>query len=142
MSVFSPSILDKKKRPMRVMVVEDDAVLGLTLEEALTADNFAHVTICSTAACSLQKLRDDDYDAVVLDVHLAGEHEGWEIAELIDALGNEDTRIVFQTGAPNDIPAHIAELGPVLEKPYDPAELVAALKDKQRPGLLTRLRRR
>ena len=104
MSVLTPNILKKKKRPMRVMVVEDDAVLGLTLEEALTRDDFAVVTVCSTAACSLQKLKDEDYDAVVLDVHLADDHEGWEIAELVAALGSRDTRIVFQTGAPRDIP--------------------------------------
>ena len=126
---------------MRVMVVEDDAVLGLTLEDALTRDDFATVTVCSTAACSLQKLKDEEYDAVVLDVHLADDHEGWEIAELVAALGSRNTRIVFQTGAPHDIPADIAELGPVLEKPYDPADLIAALKPDARPGLLTRLRR-
>jgi len=34
-------------------------------------------------------------------------------------------RIVFSTGAPQDIPKEIAEIGPIFEKPYDPAELVA-----------------
>ena len=126
---------------MRVMVVEDDAVLGLTIEEALTRDNFAEVTVCSTAACALVKLREETYDAVVLDVHLADDHEGWEIAELVAALGSRDSLIVFQTCSPRDIPARVAELGPVLEKPYDPAALIEALKDKTRAGLLARLRR-
>ncbi|BDI61962.1 hypothetical protein MACH05_25220 [Qipengyuania nanhaisediminis] len=126
---------------MRVMVVEDDAVLGLALEDALTREEFAEVTVCATAASSLQKLREESYDAVVLDVHLADDHEGWEIAELVDALGDKEIRIVFQTGAPRDIPEHIRSLGPVLSKPYDPQELIAALKQSAKPGLLSRLRR-
>lgn len=127
---------------MRVMVVEDDAVLGLALETALTAQEFAEVTLCSTAACSLEMLREDSWDAVVLDVNLADNNEGWAIAELLDTLGGESPRIVFQTGAPDSIPEHIRELGPVLSKPYDPADLIAALREKARPGLLARLRRR
>jgi len=131
-----------KRDPISVLVVEDDPVLGLTIEDALTHDNFARVSICSSAECSLARLRSEKFDAVVLDVHLADSDDGWEIAELIDALGSEDVRIVFQTGAPGDIPDHIRELGPVLAKPYDPEDLRAALKPKSRRRLLPGLRKR
>jgi len=127
---------------MRVLVVEDDAVLGLTIEQSLTRDGFATVSICSSAQCSLARLREETFDAVVLDVHLADSNDGWEIAELVDALGSEDVKIVFQTGAPGDIPDHIRELGPVLTKPYDPEILRATLTQKPRAGLLAALRRR
>ena len=127
---------------MRVMVVEDDAILGLAIEDALTAEGFAHVTICPSAECSLVKLRSERFDAVVLDVHLADSSVGWEIAELVEALGSRKTRIVFQTGAPDSIPEHIRALGPVLTKPYDPAALREALERKPRSRLMSLLRPR
>lgn len=132
----------RRSLPQRVIVVEDDAVLGLTIEETLTQSGVAHVTVCPTAACTVERLRGENYDAVVLDVHLADSDEGWEIAELVDALGDDNVRIVFQTGSPQDIPQDIRQLGPVLSKPYEPQELVEALKQKPQKGLLAALRRK
>jgi CheY-like chemotaxis protein len=131
----------RSKRPRRVIVVEDDAVLGLTIEQTLLDHGFAEVSICPSASCTLGKLRAGNFDAMVLDVHLADSDDGWEIAELVKALGDANTRIVFQTGSPGDIPEHIRQLGPVLAKPYDPAELVDALNEKPRAGLLAMLKR-
>lgn len=131
----------KPARPRKVIVVEDDAVLGLTIEQTLLDNGISEVTICPSTSCTIGKLRDGSYDAMVLDVHLADSDEGWEIAELVNALGNENTRIVFQTGAPEEIPPRIRELGPVLMKPYDPMDLIAALEEKPRSGLLALLRR-
>lgn len=131
----------RSDRPRNVIIVEDDAVLGLTIEQTLRDNGFADVSICPSASCTLGKLCGGTYDAIVLDVHLADSNEGWEIAEVVNAMGDANTRIVFQTGTPGDIPAHIRELGPVLTKPYDPAELVAALKEKPRAGLLALLKR-
>ena len=79
-------------------------------------------------------------DGVVLDIHLADSDEGWELAELIPLIGAPPPRIVFSTGMPDAIPERIAALGPVLTKPYDPAELVRALRANSRPGLLARIR--
>jgi CheY-like chemotaxis protein len=133
----------KSGLPEKVIVVEDDAVLGLAIEQILIDHGVLEVTLCPTAACTLAKLRSGSYDAIVLDLHLADSDNGWEIAELIDAVGGNATRIVFQTGSPGEIPARIRDLGPVLTKPYDPIELVKALMQKPRaglPGLLGRLR--
>lgn len=128
--------------PRTVIVVEDDAVLGLNIEQALKDAGISEVTICASAACTLDRLRNGSFDAMVLDVHLADSNEGWEIAELVNALGVSNTRIVFQTGSPEAIPPHIRQLGPVLTKPYDPQDLVEALKKKPKAGLLALLRRK
>jgi len=127
--------------PRKVIVVEDDVVMGLAIEQALLDHGVAEVSLCPSAACTIGKLRRGSFDAIVLDVHLADSDDGWEIAELVDALGGDQARIVFQTGAPDDIPDHIRRLGPVLSKPYAPSELIAALESPRRPGLLSRLRR-
>ena len=60
--------------------------------------------------------------------------------KLVDMLGPRRPRIVFSTGSPEDIPPEIAEMGPVFEKPYDPAQLAAALASGAKPGLFARLR--
>jgi CheY-like chemotaxis protein len=132
--------VEKSVLPKSVIVVEDDAILGLDIEQTLRDHGIADVTVCPSASCTLEKLRNGSYDAIVLDGHLADSNEGWKIAELIDAMGHRSTRIVFQTGSPEEIPDRIRQLGPVLEKPFDPRQLVAALTEKQRPGLLALLR--
>jgi len=124
-----------------VLLVEDDALIALAIEQSLLESGATAVTVCSTTAEALAALRETRPDGLVLDVHLADRDDGWALAELVNSVGPNPPRIVFSTGAPQDIPAEIAELGPVLEKPYDPAELVAALRQPLRPGLIGRLKR-
>ena len=124
-----------------VLLVEDDTLIALAIEDALLAGGASAVTICSTTAEALAALRETKPDGLVLDVHLADRDDGWALAELVSSVGPHPPRIVFSTGAPQDIPEEIAELGPILEKPYDPADLIAALGQPPRPGLLSRLKR-
>ena len=58
----------------------------------------------------------------------------------MNSVGPNPPRIVFSTGAPQDIPPEIAELGPVLAKPYDYAELIEALRQPPRAGLIGKLK--
>lgn len=124
----------------RVLVVEDDPVLAMATEDTLREGGVEHVVICPTTESAMKALREKRPDALVLDVHLADRDDGWAIAELIGTLGEETPRIVFSTGAPQDIPPHIAELGNVLTKPYAPEALLAALREPGRRSILSRLR--
>ena len=85
-------------------------------------------------------MRDDQPQVIVLDVHLADRDDGWAIAELVRTLGPDSPRIIFSTGAPQDIPADIAALGCILEKPYDADILVDLLRQPRRQGIISRLR--
>lgn len=124
----------------RVLVVEDDPLLALATEEALREAGVEQVDICPTTQSALEALRAELPDAIILDVHLSDRDDGWAIAELVESLGEHNPRIIFSTGAPQDIPAHIAELGSVLAKPYAPEALIEALRQPARRGLLARLR--
>lgn len=124
----------------RVLVVEDDPVLAMATEDTLLECGVAEVVVCPTTEAALEALRTDRPDALVLDVHLADRDDGWAVAELVKTLGENSPRIVFATGAPQDIPPHIAELGAVLSKPYTTEALVEALAQPARRGLLSRLR--
>jgi len=124
----------------RVLVVEDDPILGLSLEAALLDAGAAEVVICPSIASTMEALEEGPAEAVVLDVHLSDRDDGWAIAEVVDLLGPKRPRIVFSTGSPQDIPPDIAELGPVFEKPYDPAHLAEVLASDAKGGLFARLR--
>lgn len=123
-----------------VLVVEDDPLLGMATEDTLRDAGVAKVDICPTTEGAMEILRTAKPDAIILDVHLSDRSDGWAIAELIETLGENSPRIVFSTGAPQDIPPEIAELGSVLTKPYAPETLLAALREPGRRGLLSRLR--
>ena len=135
----------KSKRPRgrarlgRVLVVEDDPIVGLAIEAALHDVGAAEVVLCPSIACTMEALERGAPAAIVLDVHLADRSDGWALAELADLLGPKPPYIVFATGAPQDIPPEIAELGPVFEKPYDPVQLAEALASGVRRGLFARL---
>ncbi len=124
----------------RVLVVEDDPVLGMATEDTLREAGVEHVDICPTTDGALAILRTAPPDAIILDVHLSDRSDGWAIAELVESLGEHRPLIVFSTGAPQDIPPEIAELGCVLTKPYAAETLLAALREPPRRGILSRLR--
>lgn len=124
----------------RVLVVEDDPILSLAIEVALLDAGAGEVVVCPSIASTMEALETGPPDAIVLDVHLTDRDDGWALAELVDLLGPKRPRIVFSTASPEDIPSEIAEMGLVFEKPYDPAELAAALASGTRSGLFARLK--
>ena len=129
------------KAMRRVLLVEDDPIIALMLEEALLRGGAGEVVVCATMQATLHELEKPERpDALILDVHLADRDDGWALAELVTLLGPKPPRIVFSTGSPEDIPAAVAGMGPVFEKPYDPDELVKALIGDARPGFFARLR--
>lgn len=122
-------------------MVEDDAILALAIEQALRDAGVSDVEVCATTVQAMKSLSGHKPDCVILDVHLADSDDGWAIAELVDSLKPNAPRIVFSTGAPQDIPERIAEMGPVLAKPYAADELIALIQQPRKTGLITRLRR-
>ena len=132
----------EKRKPAlgRVLIIEDDPVLALALEDGLQAACACEVVICPSMEATMAELDRKWPDAMIIDIHLADRDDGWALAELTGLIGTRRPRIVFSTGAPQDIPEEIAEMGAVFEKPYDPAALVAALCSGEQRGLFARLR--
>lgn len=142
---MSANTSDKKAKLAnlgRVLLVEDDTILALALEDALLRGGAKQVVICQTMKATLAELdKSSKFDAVVLDVHLGDRDDGWALAELVSLLGPRKPRIAFSTGSPSEIPADIANMGPVFEKPYDPEQLVDVLTRGAKKGLIARLLR-
>ena len=138
----SPKAVTKRRRAIgRALVVEDDAILGMALADTLRGGGAKSVEVCVSIGEAMAKLEKTRFDVVILDVHLEDRSDGWALAELLKELGPRPPRIVFSTGSPEAIPPASAELGTVLEKPYEPAELLAALHAQAAPtGLFAKLR--
>jgi DNA-binding response OmpR family regulator len=125
----------------RALIVEDDPLLAMSLEDALREGGAERVVVCDSVAAAMAELDKLKPDILILDVQLADRGDGWAMAELVHELSPRPPAIVFSTGAPERIPAKVAELGAVLAKPYDPQVLIAVLAEHRRkPGLLGRLR--
>lgn len=124
----------------RVLVVEDDAILGLALEAALVDAGAGEVAIATGMADAMSRLDSMCPDALVLDVHLADRDDGWALAELASMLGPRRPRIAFSTGSPDEIPAAVKTMGCVFEKPYDPAQLADVLLNQKKTGIIGRLK--
>lgn len=131
----------KKPSLGRALIVEDDALLAMSLEDALLDGGAEKVVVCGSVAAAMAELQNLRPDILILDVHLADRDDGWTMAELVTELSPRPPVIVFSTGAPERIPEKIAELGAVMSKPYDPQKLIEVLaKNRRKPGLLGRLR--
>lgn len=131
----------KRKSLGRALIVEDDALLAMSLEDALSEGGAEEVVVCDSVAAAMAELARLKPDILVLDVKLADRDDGWAMAELVTELSPRPPAIIFSTGAPERIPPHVAQLGAVMGKPYDPQALIAVLKEHLRkPGLLQRLR--
>ncbi len=129
----------KRARLGRVLVVEDDPIVALAMEAALHDAGAAEVVVCPSIARTMDALEQGPAAAIVLDIHLADSSDGWALAELADLLGPKPPYIVFATGAPEEIPPEVAEMGPVFEKPYDPTQLAEVLASGTKRGLFARL---
>ena len=125
----------------RALIVEDDIIIAMMIADTLQGAGMSDVRVCPGIASALSELARAKPDLLVLDVHLADRDDGWTMAELVMELSPAPPVIVFSTASPEKIPARIAGLGAVLEKPFTPEQLLAAISEnRRRPGLFSRLR--
>ena len=126
--------------PDNVLIVEDDALLALSIEDVLRTAGVSEVKVCPTIALAMKAVEAALPDAIVLDVHLADRNDGWAFAEFVACLTPDHPQIIFSTSAPEEIPSHVAALGTIFEKPYDPALLIEVLRSRGSGGLFSRFR--
>ena len=108
---------------VRVLVVEDEYLVAVLIEQILESAGCIVMGPVARILEALDAVNDDDYDAAVLDVNLAGER----INPVADALSERDVPFMFVTGyGANALPSEYAER-PHICKPFRMAELICAL---------------
>jgi CheY-like chemotaxis protein len=108
----------------RVLVVEDEMLIGMLLEDMLTDLGHQVVGVTARVKEALEAVRKDDFDFVILDVHLHGE-SAFPVADALIAAGRP---FVFATGyGERGLPENYRK-NPVLQKPFAKDDLERVLK--------------
>lgn len=108
---------------MRILIVEDDALIAMDLEDIVQAHTGAECVFAATVEQALAHLS-KGVDFALLDVNLrpAGA-TSQPVAERLMAMG---VRFVFVTANPDEIPVHLRSM-PHIHKPFHHAEIENAL---------------
>jgi CheY-like chemotaxis protein len=120
----------------RVLIVEDQALIALSLAADLTAMGCDVVGRAASGEAAIEMARRNAPDVVVMDVQLVGHMDGIEAAVLIKA--ECAPRLVFITAyADGPDRVRMEALAPVaiLGKPYHPSELNLAVNVASRRRL-------
>lgn len=108
---------------MRVLLVEDEALVAMLIEDMLEALGCAVVGLASTVEDALHKIPSLAFDVAILDVNLNGA-ESFSVAF---ALARADAPFLFSTGyGVRAIPDAFRGI-PVLGKPFTTADLEQTL---------------
>jgi PAS domain S-box-containing protein len=106
--------LNKVDKP-RVLVVEDEALVGIMIQECLTEFGFQIVGPVCTASDALAAAKDGNFDAAILDINL-GDGMVYQVAEI---LARRQVPFVFVTGYDaGSVDSRFREI-PVLQKPVE-----------------------
>lgn len=122
---------------MRVLVVEDDAIIAMAAETTLNEAGHQVIGPFSNAASALAAAGGAHADVALVDINLAGGEEGLEVARAL--LRDHGLRSIFATGQPSIARAHRDLAIGVLEKPYtdlalrDAMPVLAAILDGGAP---------
>jgi PAS domain S-box-containing protein len=106
--------LNKVDKP-RVLVVEDEALVGIMIQECMTELGFQIVGPVCTASDALAAAKDGDFDAAILDINL-GDGMVYQVAEI---LARRHVPFVFVTGYDADSVDSRFRGIPVLQKPVE-----------------------
>ena len=108
---------------LRVLVVEDEAMIAMLAEDMLDMAGCTLAGIASTLAEGLAAAERDDFDVAMLDMNLDGERS----TPIADRLRERGLPFIFTTGyGSSGIPDHHSDR-PVCAKPYVLADLQATL---------------
>lgn len=116
-------------KKMRVLLVEDEAILAMNLEQMLREMGYAVLPLVASGEDAIDLAKRHQPDVVIMDIHLAGKMNGFTAATQIQSF--LDAPIVYLTGHSDDATLNEATLtGPYafLVKPVSRNELTACLE--------------
>lgn len=113
---------------MRILLIEDDPLIGRATKKGLAAEGFT-VDWVESGELGITALKTHDYDSVLLDLGLPGQ-DGHEILKKIRAQGNRIPILILT--ARGDVSERIVNLDggadDFIVKPFDLNELAARIR--------------
>lgn len=118
--------MHENSEPLRVMIVEDEALLAMELEGLV--EEAGHTVVgWATSSKEARRLVDlIDADIAFVDVHLTDGPTGVEVAQYI--ADKKASMVIFMTANPKRLPENFAGAVGVIAKPYTMNGLLAALR--------------
>jgi two-component system copper resistance phosphate regulon response regulator CusR len=123
---------------MRILLVEDDARIARFVAQGLREQTYA-VDVTPDGEDALYKASINDYDAVILDVMIAGRN-GFEVCRELRAVGSNIPVIMLTARDALEDRIKGLDIGAddYLTKPFEVSELLARLRALLRRGHLVR----
>jgi CheY-like chemotaxis protein len=121
--------MESNAPPLRIAIIEDDAIIALYLSEALEELGYAVVGTAHSGKEALALLGGVQAEVALIDVNLRGGMDGIAVAE--ELRRRHDLPALFLSGAlGTEVMARAAPARPLdfLQKPILPSQLDAALK--------------
>ena len=109
---------------MRVLIAEDESLVGIQLEEDLRSAGCSILGPFSTLEAATRASRFERFDVAILDINL----NGARVYPLADELSARGVPFIFLTGY---IAANLPERfrsSPQITKPHDPAVLIKEIQ--------------
>ena len=107
----------------RVLVVEDEVLIGMVLEDILDMLGCTLTGSAATMDEAWRLVEAHEFDVAILDVNIGSD----PVYPLADAVRERGVPVIFATGSlPDSLPERFADC-PVLEKPYIYAGVEASL---------------
>jgi two-component sensor histidine kinase/CheY-like chemotaxis protein len=108
----------------RLLLVEDEVLVGLFMGEMLEDMDFSVTEPCRTLADGLAAAKAEKFDGAVLDMNLNGE----SVYPLADLLTSLDVPFIFVTGYSADVVAERFAKIPIIQKPVAAEALAKILR--------------
>jgi DNA-binding NtrC family response regulator len=124
--------------PIRVLIAEDEAHLGMVLEQFMTARGFA-VTMTRNGRSALEHLRSESFDVALLDIVMP-ELDGLEVLRQVREEPMPPEIIIITGNGTIETAISALKLGAYdfLSKPYRMAEIEALVRRAWEKRILTR----
>jgi CheY-like chemotaxis protein len=116
---------DKLLSGRRVLVVEDEMLVLMTIESMLGQLGCDSVTSAATSAQAIQLTKSQSFDVAMLDLNLNG-RPSYAVADALDALG---VPFVFSTGCSSDGMRDDYRDRPTLRKPYGSNQMISIFRN-------------
>ena len=116
-------------KPERILVVEDDFLVAMQMESALTEAGFEVAGVAASGEDAIELAASEQPRLAVMDVRLAGERDGIDTA--LQLFAEHGIRCIFATAHHDEHSRRrAAPAGPLgwLHKPYTMASLVGMVR--------------
>ncbi|HQP50031.1 MAG TPA: response regulator [Spirochaetota bacterium] len=116
--------------PLKILIIEDEVFIGLSLEAELSRAGYDITGIAATGDEAIKKAAETVPDILLMDIHLAGDMDGLEAAKTIRE--NRDIPVIFMSGYADEIIQVRADsFNPIafLIKPVKMQQLIQILND-------------